>query len=450
VPQPAEPDPARKALTHSLALWAVITPVVMMTKNALKHQFAFDVRYAFLPAAHAVLHGTSPYSGVSSRAVQEGFAFLYPPLTAYLFAPLTLIPSLAAGVLMTVLVAACVPATLLVLGVRDWRCHAVAFLWLPTIAGIECANLTLPMVLGLALVWRYRHRAAVVALLGGLIVALKLFFWPLLIWLIATRRYRVAVLTAAASAVFVFLPWAGIGFAGLRAYPHLMSFVARREGADSYSLAALAHLFVSSWSAALAIEALVGACLLLLVAHAGRRGRDRDAFAFTILAILAFTPLLEIHYLTALLVLIALYRLRFEAAWFAPMLIWGASEANNGLGLNRVHVFIVVTATLVVAMSNWRRRLPSYGPHPGDWLAWASVLWPVRRAQASQRTAISLSMPGSGSDFASASTASRSARVSRRHGWMLRSFRARRQVPTISPATSTAPGQTREVHSAAR
>ena len=370
----------------------------MMTKNALKHQFAFDVRYAFLPAAHAVLHGGSPYSGVSSRAVQEGFAFLYPPLTAYLFAPLTLMPSLAAGILVTVLVAACVPATLLVLGVRDWRCHAVAFLWLPTIAGIECANLTLPMVLGLALVWRYRHRTAVVALLGGLIIALKLFFWPLLIWLIATRRYRVAALTAAASAAFVFLPWAGIGFAGLQSYPHLMSFVARREGADSYSVAALAHLFVPSWSAALAIEALVGACLLLLVAQAGRRGRDRDAFAFAVLAVLAFTPLLEIHYLTALLVVIPLYQLRFGAVWFAPMLIWGASEANNGLGLNRVHVFIVVVATVVLAMSNWRRRLPSRGPRAAEWRAWAGVLLPERRGQGAQRTTISPSIPGTGSD----------------------------------------------------
>ena len=358
-PRTAGPDPLRKALKHSLAAWAVITPVWMMIKNALDHQFAFDVRYAFLPAAHAVVHGGSPYSGVSSRAVQEGFAFLYPPLTAYLFAPLTLMPSLAAGVLATVLVAACVPATLLVLGVRDWRCHAVAFLWLPTIAGIECANLTLPMVLGLALVWHYRRRAAVVVLLGGLIIASKLFFWPLLVWLIATRRYRVAALTAAASAALVFLPWAAIGFAGLRGYPHLMSFVAQREGAESYSLAALAHLFVPNWSAAVAIEAVVGACLLLAVVLAGRRDRDRDAFAFTILAILAFTPLLEIHYLTALLVLIALYHRRFGAAWLAPMLIWGASEANNGLGLNRVHVFIAVMATLILTMNDWKPQLLS-------------------------------------------------------------------------------------------
>ncbi len=362
-PRPVE-DPLRRALKHSLAFWAVVTPIWMMIRNALDHQFAFDVRYAFVPAAHAVVHGASPYHGITSRAVQEGYAFLYPPLAAYLFAPLTLMPPLAAGFVVTVLVTAMVPATLLVLGVRDWRCHAVAFLWLPTIAAIESANVTLPMVLGLALIWRYRDRPAVVALVGGLIVALKLFFWPLLIWLVATRRYRLAALTAATSAALVFVPWAALGFAGLRGYPHLMSFVSRKEGANSYSAAALAHFVVPSWTASLAIEAVVGVLVLVLVVLAGRRGRDRDAFALAIIAILAFTPLLEIHYLAAFLVLVALYRRGFGAAWLAPLLIWGASEANNGLGLNRVHVFVVVVATLVLAMSDWRPRLLSRGLRP--------------------------------------------------------------------------------------
>jgi len=364
-PQTAvEVDPLRKALTHSLAFWAVVVPVWMVIRNALDRQFAFDVHYAFVPAARAVLHGASPYNAVTSHAVQEGYAFLYPPLGAYLFAPFTPMPTLVAGILATLLVAATVPATLLVLGVRDWRCHAVAFLWLPTIAGIQSANVTLPMVLGLALVWRYRNRAAVVALVGGFIVALKLFFWPLLVWLVATRRYRTAALTAAASAALVFGPWAGIGFADLGGYAHLLSTVTRLEGADSYSVAALVHFVVPSWTAALAVETVVGVGVLLLVVVAGRRGRDRDAFALAILALLALTPLLEIHYLAAFLVLIALYRGRFGAAWVAPMLIWGATEANNGSGLDRVHVFVVVAVTLVLAMSDWRPRLLSRVPRP--------------------------------------------------------------------------------------
>src|SRR5438046_130563 len=83
------------------------------------------------------------------------------------------------------------------------------------------------VVVGLAVVWRYRDRRAVAALVPGLVVALKIFFWPLLIWLVATRRYRTAAFAALASVVLVVVPWAGIGFAGLRGYPHLLSTVSR-------------------------------------------------------------------------------------------------------------------------------------------------------------------------------------------------------------------------------
>ena len=62
---------------------------------------------------------------------------------------------------------------------------------------------------------------------------------------------------------------------------------------------------------------------------------------------------------------------------------------------------------------------------------------------------IGRSIPGRGSDLASASTASRCARERRRHGWIVSTCSARRQVPTVSPSTSRAPGQTRDVHSAA-
>jgi hypothetical protein len=352
-----ERDPlVRKALTHSLAFWATVVPVALVISNALNHQLAFDVHYVFVPAAHDVLHGASPYRGITSWAVRNGIPYLYPPLGAYLFAPLTLLPSVAAGVLATALVVACVPATLLVLGVRDWRCHLIAFLWLPVIAGIQSANLTLPMMLGLAVVWRYRDRKAVVALVTGLLIALKLFFWPLLVWLVATRRYRAAAIGAAASAVLVFVPWAGIGFAGLHAYPRLLSTVARREGADSYSVAALTHLFTSSWTAAVAVESVVGVALLFLVLAVGRRGRERDAFALAIVAILVLTPLLEMHYLALLLVVVALYRDRLSAAWIVPLLIWGAPESNNGSGFQRVHVLLVVVVLLALALSDWRPR----------------------------------------------------------------------------------------------
>ena len=65
-----------------------------------------------------------------------------------------------------------------------------------------------------------------------------------------------------------------------------------------------------------------------------------------------------------------------------------------------------------------------------------------------QRTTIRPSIPGSGKDAASASTASRAARERRRQVWIVTVASARRHVPTISPSTRRAPGQTRGVQSA--
>ena len=350
-------DPLRKALKHSFAFWAVVAPVLLLIDAARQHRFALDFSHAFLPAAHAVLHGGSPYSAIGSRTLTEGTAFLYPPLTAYLLVPFTLLPATVSEVLATLLVAATVPATLLVLGVRDWRCHVIAFLWFPTIIGLQTANVTLPLVLGVALAWRYRDHRIVGALATALVVAVKLVFWPLLIWLVATRRYRSAALAAALSAVFVLVPWAGIGFAGLRGYAHMLSGVSGLEGPRSYSVAALLNLILPTWSTATAAETAIGAFVLAVVFVVGRRGRDRDAMAFSVVGILVLSPLVEMHYLALLLVVVGLYRRRLDAAWLAPLLIWGASaNGPGGLAMQNVHVVAVVAVTVALAMSDWRPR----------------------------------------------------------------------------------------------
>jgi hypothetical protein len=357
-------DPLKNALTHGLAFWAIVAPVWVLVTAALGGNFALDFHYAYLRAAHAVLHGASPYGSLSAWALAHE-PFIYPPLSAYLFVPFTLLPTVVAEVVAVVLVAAAVPATLWLLGVRDWRCYGIAFLWWPTIIAIQTANVTLPLLLGLALVWRYRDRKVVAGLVCGLVIALKLFFWPALIWLVATRRYRTAALAAASSALLVFLPWAGIGFAGLRGYPHLLSKVSNREGPGGYSIAALLHTVLPSWTADTALETLVGAAVLAIVVVLGRRGRDRDAFGVAILAILVLSPLLEMHYVSVMLVFVALYQRRFGIAWVLPLLIWGASANAAGSAAQVVHVLVVVVATCAAAYWNWHPQALIRALRPG-------------------------------------------------------------------------------------
>lgn len=347
------PDPLKKALTHSLAFWGILAPLLVLCVAALHGQFALDFRHAFLPAARDVLHGMSPFSAVGSPRVVAGTAFLYPPLSAYLLVPFTFLPTTVAEVLAVALVVAAVPATLAVLGIRDWRCYAASFLWWPTIVGIGTANVTLPLLLGLAIVWRYRDRRIVAAVVAGFVVAVKLVYWPLLFWLVATRRYRTAGFAFGATLLFVLLPWSGIGFAGLSSYPHLLSSVSRAEGPRNYSVAALLHA-VLPWTAATAVETLLGVAVLALAIVFGRRGRDRDAFALAIVATLVLSPLLEMHYLAALLVVVALYHRTFSLAWVAPLLIWGAPGSGPGSTIQTVHVLAAVA--IAVAVTFYDRR----------------------------------------------------------------------------------------------
>jgi len=361
---PAQRDPLKQALTHGLVVWAIVAPLWVLVTAALGGKFALDFHFAYLPAAHAVLHGASPFH---SNAIGAREPFVYPPLFAYLLTPFTLLPPLAAQALATLLVAAAVPATLRVLGVRDWRCYAIVFLWWPTIIAIQSANVTLPLLFGTALVWRYRDRKVVAALIAGLVIALKPFFWPILLWFVATRRYRTAVLTAASSALLALVPWAGIGFAGLSGYPHLLSRVSSIEGPRGYSIASLLHAMLS-WTSATMLETVIGVALLVVVFAAGRRGRDRDAFALSLVGMLVLSPLFEMHYLVLLLVVIALYRQTFGLAWAVPLLAWGAPANVSGSPALVALVLGVVAATCAVAYWDWqppalfRRKAPDPAP----------------------------------------------------------------------------------------
>jgi glycosyl transferase family 87 len=355
--KPARADPTRKALTHALAFWGVAAPVWVLVAAALDHQFAVDFNREYMPAAHALLRGVSPYTGLHSAAALAHEQFLLPPLTGYLLAPFTQLSPVAAQAVAVVLVAAAVPATLLVLSVRDWRCHAIAFVWWPVIIGVQSANVTLPLMLGLAVVWRYRDRALVAAAASALVIAVKPFLWPILIWLVATRRYRAAAIAAVTSAALIVLPWAGIGFSGMRTYPHLLIHISRVEGEHSYSMAALFLPVLPSWTVATAVGAAAGLGVLVFALLAGRRGRDRDAFAAAVVGLLILSPLLELHYFALLLIVVALYRRRLSLAWAAPILLVVAPSSTFATSrVEVVRVLVVAAITLGLAVTDWTPR----------------------------------------------------------------------------------------------
>src|SRR5437764_9570500 len=137
---------------------------------------------------------------------------------------------------------------------------------------------------------------------------LKLFLWPLGVWLLATRRWRAALLCVAGGAVLLLGGWAVIGFAGLGSYPTLVHVLQQVEAPASYSVVALLDLSGTAATTLTAVLSLTGVAAIWLAARGA--GGDRRAFAVAVVASLVATPLIWMHYLLLLYVPIALYRPR--------------------------------------------------------------------------------------------------------------------------------------------
>ena len=314
----------------------------------------------FRTAASAVLHGHSPFVAATAQALAGFDKFVYPPVTALFFSPLTVLPLEAARVLMLVACIVCVFVALRLLDVRDWRCYGVAAMSAPVVNSLALGALTSFLLVGVAATWRYRDRPAVAGWAAAVTAALKLFLWPLGIWLIVTRRLR-ATLVFALAAIFVLVAgWAVIGFAGLGSYPRLLQMLTKLEASMSYSPVALLHL---SGRAATALSvALVAAVVLGVALFARTADGDRRAFAVAVLGSLLATPVLWMHYFVLLLVPIALYRPRLSAVWFAPLILWLTPTTHSHGDTWRIALALGVLAAVAVGTIGRRPRRWSIAP----------------------------------------------------------------------------------------
>jgi alpha-1,2-mannosyltransferase len=316
--------------------------------GAIGNRYAFDFHGALWQAARDVLDGRSPYPPATAAGVAPGDRFVYPPPVALLLVPFGLLPFPLAAALITVVLIAAVAATLAVLGVRDWRCYGAAYLSVAVLHDIRLGALTPLLALGLALAWRWREHARA-ALPLALIIVAKLFLWPLTVWLVATGRIRVAVRGVLGAAAASAVGWAVIGFAGLADYPKLLSVLSNAEQGRGYSLVS-AGLWLGLAPAAARVTAVVlGAALLGLCWHAGRRGFDERSLALSLGAALALSPIVWLHYFVLLLVPIALARRTFGAIWLIPALFWITPFEENFGEHWRIVAALALTALALAA-----------------------------------------------------------------------------------------------------
>lgn len=304
----------------------------------------------FWQAGRAVLHGRSPYPDVHSlpaHASKTFAPFVYPPVAAFLMAPLAALPFVAAKIVYVIVQLVALALALRLLGVRDWRCYGVAYSCTPVIESTEIGTISLPLLLAVAAAWRYRERAVACGLFVASAVTAKLFLWPLWFWLVRTRRYRAASIAVLSSVAAVVGTWAAIGFAGLRDYPTLLARLTGLEGPHSYSTYALQRAFGIGDSAAGRTTYVLG----LLALFAGLRFVRDDRRSLVAMLGVSFvaTPILWPHYLVLLFVPVALAAPTVSPLWIVPVALWADTTAWSHGNALRIVGELAISALAVGA-----------------------------------------------------------------------------------------------------
>ena len=264
------------------------TPLRLLMRDKTLCHAGYD------PGAEPYIHGQEPFADnlqhaqraewagrlndpeYPQRALSEGLECclqaLYPAPTHVLFAPLSWLPFEAAMLVFTALAVASLFGGLWLLGMRSAAAFGLVLLLPPVFQAIKLGSLMPFLVLGCALCWRWRDRPFLAGVAVAATAVLKVFLWPLWLWLLFTRRYRAAVISAVAAAAMLAAGWAVFGFEHLRDYPRLLMNLSELEEDEGYSLVRVG----GEW---LAVAAFVA---LLLV---GRR-----SFPVVVVAALVLTP----------------------------------------------------------------------------------------------------------------------------------------------------------------
>jgi alpha-1,2-mannosyltransferase len=300
----------------------------------------------FRRAALEVVHGHSPYVTPSAAAFSHFDKFVYPPVAALFFAPFAALPAGAARVVMFLAGLIAILAALRLLGVADWRCYSVAIISAPAINTLALGALTSFLLLGVSLLWRFRDNAWVAGIAAAFAAVLKLFLWPLGVWLVATRRWRASAICGGAGVVLLLGGWAVIDFAGFHSYPTVVHLLEKVEAPASYSTIALLGL---SGGAETAVPVVLSLAVTVAVwfAARGASGSQR-ALAVAIIASLLVTPLVWMHYLLLLFVPIALYRPRLSGLWFVPLVLWATPTTHSHGTSWRIALALAVVAIVAI------------------------------------------------------------------------------------------------------
>lgn len=376
LPRDGEVRLSRRGLRQALrALGAplvyALLPAVLLTvmvAASIHHHFAFDF-HQFWQGGRDVIEGRSPYPPAHSLpaggdptldavAIQDTFRFPYPAPAALAMAPFGALPFSVAAALFVLLSIAAVFLALRLLGVVDWRCYGLVFASITTLGAVRLGTFTPFLLLGLAVAWRFREKKLIVATAVGGLVLLKLFLWPLLIWLVLSRRVGSAALAVAIATAISLASWAMIGFADLANYPELLSTLASSVESKGWSAVALGLSLGLSSAAAKAFSLVLAGSALAVAAVAQRERRDLWSFTVAIAAAILLSPIVWLHYFLLLVAPLAIAFPALAPAWFIPLALWAWPFQETGGDIWKIALgMAVLAAACATTLRSTRRPL---------------------------------------------------------------------------------------------
>ncbi len=319
----------------------VAVAIGMFAAASSSNSLAADFANELYPEAKLLLEWTNPFPGPDVPLVY-GHNLIWPPLAAFLVAPLTVLSAGAANWAIALIGLGCSLLSLRIVGVRDWRVYGLFALWPQVISEIRISHLTPILCVLLALAWRYRDVRLAPGLAVGFAGAIKFFLWPLGVWLAAIGRVREAVVAAlvAGASLLLVLP-----FTDLQDYLRTLIQLGKDFDQDSYSsFGFLVQLGLDETPAHVVTYAL-GAALLLACWR-------RASLGLAVAAALVLSPIVWLDYYAVAAVPLAIVRPRLSAVWFAPLATWGLLSAGigagNGWGSARVLIVFAIVLGVVV------------------------------------------------------------------------------------------------------
>jgi hypothetical protein len=337
-----------------LVLGLATCAAVELLVNARGAQHGLDF-HGIWRAGRDVLLGRSPYitPGAKTLLLQSN-AFVTPPVLAELAVPFSLLPFTLAIVLWNMVCVMAFVCALKLAGVSDRRALVVGLCSFPFLASIDLGQPDGVFALGVALAWRWRDswRGAVAI---GAVIAAKLLVWPLIIWLLVTRRVRLAAIAGGSALALLAASWAAIGFNGLSQYPRLLAADAQAFEARSHSIVAAAMRLGISEHPARLLTVVLAVALALTVAR-GAQWTDLGWFTGMLLAGLLLSPVLWSHYLVILLIPLALSCPRLSLLWGLTALFWISPLEPPSTD---AQVIVVLVTAAAIALLASARAIPS-------------------------------------------------------------------------------------------